>query len=472
RGRGAPGSGRSDAGRPGKSTAPAREHRAERAREPRPEKMPMRVLAARELDAMAATDGYIGLQATTRTGNADLDRSVRDMVAGVIRWQRYLDFLIASFYKGDADTLETSMRTVLRIGLHGLLFSRQPDHAVLNETVEAARIHVREGAAGLTNGLLRTALRRRDDLPEPTGTTVERMAIRYSHPDWLVERWVEQLGEEATRKLLQHNNERPLYGLHLLGDAAAARAALRAADIAFEDAVHVPDMVRMHSLQAVIRGGWLEEGRAFVQDEGAALVAWFARPESGQRVLDLCAAPGGKTIQLALAVGSEGDVTACDLQENRLGLVQDNARRMGLNQISISARDARDPLPAWEGAFDLVLLDAPCSGLGVLSKRADMRWRRSTAEIEEMMVLQAELLDAAARCVKQDGLLVYSTCTTEPSENAGQIEAFLQRHPDFRRESAPLVFPVDRLTSDGDYLGLPHETGMDGAFAARLRRRA
>lgn len=430
----------------------------------------MRVLAARELDAMAAMDGYIGLQAATRTGNADLDRSIRDMVAGVIRWQRYLDFLIASFYKGDADTLEASMRTILRIGLYGLLFSRQPDHAVLNETVEAAKIHVREGAAGLTNGLLRAALRRRDDLPKPTGTLVQRLAIRYSHPDWLVERWVAQLGEESTRKLLQHNNERPLYGLHLLGDATAARAALRAADIVFEDAGHVPDMVRMHSLQAVIRGGWLDTGRAFVQDEGAALVARFARPETGQRVLDLCAAPGGKTLQLALAVGSDGQVTACDLQENRLGLVQDNARRMGLKHISTAARDAREPLPEWIGAFDLVLLDAPCSGLGVLSKRADMRWRRSEAEIEEMVILQAEMLDAAAQCVKPGGLLVYSTCTTEPAENADQVKAFLERNPAFERKAPASDFPADRLTPAGDYLGLPHETGMDGAYAARLRR--
>lgn len=430
----------------------------------------MRVLAARELDAMAAMDGYIGLQAATRTGNADMDRSIRDTVAGVIRWQRYLDFLIASFYKGDADTLEDSMRTILRIGLYGLLFSRQPDHAVLNETVEAARIHVREGAAGLTNGLLRAAVRRREDLPVPTGTRVQRLAISYSHPDWLVERWVEQLGEEAARKLLQHNNERPLYGLHLLGNATAARAALRAADIAFEDAAHVPGMVRMHSLQAVIRSGWLDEGRAFVQDEGAALVARFACPESGHRVLDLCAAPGGKTMQLALAVGNEGQVTACDLQENRLGLVKDNARRLGLDHVDTAAQDAREPLPAWTDAFDLVLLDAPCSGLGVLSKRADMRWRRSTTEIDEMVLLQAGMLDAAARCVKPGGLLVYSTCTTEPAENANQVNAFLERHPDFQRETAPPDFPADRLTEQGDYLGLPHETGLDGAFAARMRR--
>jgi 16S rRNA (cytosine967-C5)-methyltransferase len=432
----------------------------------------MRVLAARELDAMAAMDGYIGLQAATRSGNADQDRSIRDMVAGVVRWQRYLDFLIASFYKGEADTLEAPMRTILHIGLYSLLFSRQPDHAVLNETVEAAKIHVRQGAAGLTNGLLRAALRRRDDLPEPSGSLTQRLAIRYSHPDWLVERWVAQFGEEATRKLLQHNNERPLYGLHILGDGQAARAALRAADIAFEDAAHVPDMVRMHSLQAVIRSGWLDEGRAFVQDEGAALVARFARAEKGQRALDLCAAPGGKTMQLALAVGSEGSVVACDLQENRLGLVADNARRIGLAHISTAARDARDPVPEWLDAFDLVLLDAPCSGLGVLSKRADMRWRRSTTEIDEMVTLQAEMLDAAARCVLPGGLLVYSTCTTEPAENADQVNAFLARNPAFRREAASPDFPAACLTAEGDYLGLPHETGMDGAYAARLRRSA
>ncbi|MDE2997195.1 MAG: 16S rRNA (cytosine(967)-C(5))-methyltransferase RsmB [Bacteroidota bacterium] len=457
---------RQGGGRSARSEAASRE---ERPRLPGKD-APVRVLAARELDAMAERDTFIGLQAATRTGNPDRDRSVRDMVAGVVRWQRYLDFLIASFYKGDADTLEPAMRTILRIGLYGLLFSRQPDHAVLNETVEAAKMHVRPGAAGLTNGLLRSVLRKQDALPEPEGSMAHRLSIRYSHPEWLVEQWLHQFGDDETEQLLAHNNQRPQYGLHLAGDVEQARKALQAAGIEYEPSALLPDMVRMKSLQSVVRGDWLDQGRAFVQDEGAALVAGYAQPEEGSRILDLCAAPGGKTMQLAQAAGASGEVVACDIQEKRLRLVAENAGRLGLDNVSTEARDARDPDASWLGAFDVVLLDAPCSGLGVLSKRADMRWRRSPKEIEEMVVLQRDMLAAAASCVRPGGLLVYSTCTTEPRENERQVEGFLETHREFSREPAPKGFPVQCLTEDGDYLSLPHHTGMDGAYAARLRR--
>ena len=464
-----------DKGRPKGSGRPA--GRPSSKREERPsqdDRQPasMRLLAARELDALAARDSYIGLQAATRTGNPDKDRSIRDTVAGVLRWQRYLDFLISHFYRGDADTLEPAMRTVLRIGLYGLLFSRQPDHAVLNETVEASKIHVREGAAGLTNGVLRTVIRQRESLPEPEGPTDHRLAVRHSHPTWMVKRWLAQWGEEETIALLEHDNQRPQYGIHLVDSSAGSKAALKAADIPFEVSTWMPDMIRMHSLQPIIRGGWLEDGRAFVQDEGAALVVAFTAPEEGHRILDLCAAPGGKTMQLALRAGASGSVLACDLQENRLKLVTENADRLRLPNVSVSARDAREPAPEWLDAFDTVLLDAPCSGLGVLSKRADMRWRRSPEEIEEMILLQRELMDAAARCVRPGGVLVYSTCTTEPGENDMQVDAFLERHAEFEREAAPDGFPDEWITPKGDYLSLPHRTGMDGAYAARLRRKA
>lgn len=430
----------------------------------------MRLLAARELDAMAEQDAYIGLQRATRSGNADKDRSIRDTVAGVIRWQRYLDFLISQFYKGDAAKLEQGMRTILRIGLHGLLFSRKPDHAVINETVEAAKVHVRKGAAGLTNGILRSVTRKRDSLPRPKGSPEEVLGIMHSHPDWMVRRWVALFGLEATEKLLTYNNTRPMYGLHLAGGPDALRTALRATDVEFEESPWLSDMIRMRSLQPIIKSGWLSDGKAFVQDEAAALVASFGSPEPGQQVLDVCAAPGGKTIQLAQAVGETGRVLAVDIQANRLRLVQENAERLGQGHVEIVARDARDVPAEWEKAFDVVLLDAPCSGLGVLAKRADMRWRRDLANLDELVTLQKELMEAAATCVREGGLLLYSTCTIEPAENSEQVDSFLQQHPEFARESAPEGFPGEWLTDEGDYLSLPFESGMDGAYAARLRR--
>lgn len=421
---------------------------------------------------MAEQDAFIGVQRSTRSGNANMDRSIRDTVAGVIRWQRYLDFLISKFYRGDAATLEPAMRTILRIGIHGLLFTRQPDHAVINETVEAAKIHVRQGAAGLTNGILRGVTRKRDNLPKPSGSPSEVLAVTHSHPSWMVERWVELYGPEETEQLLAYNNHRPTYGVHLTGDVEKAKMALRVSEVAFEPSDWMDDMVRMRSVQPLIRAGWLREGKAFVQDEAAALVVRFAAPAEGDAVLDVCAAPGGKSLQFAQAVGDGGTVLACDIQENRLKLVQENAERMGYAQIQTVARDAREVDPSWRNAFDLVLLDAPCSGLGVLSKRADMRWRRELQNIKELVALQRDLLHAAAACVKPGGLLVYSTCTIEPAENEAQVSDFLKAHPAFEREAAGPSFPSQWLTSEGDYLSLPFESGMDGAYAARLRKAA
>ena len=430
----------------------------------------MRLLAARELDAMLAQDAYIGLQRATRSGHADMDRSIRDTVAGVIRWQRYLDFLISRFYRGDASTLEQPMRTILRIGLHGLLFSRQPDHAVLNETVEAAKIHVRKGAAGLTNGILRAAARKRDALPKPDGDAADVLGTRYSHPDWMVRRWLERYGPEATESLLAYNNQRPVYGLHLASNASALKMALRASEVAFEESAWLADMIRLPSLQPVIKAGWLSEGKAWVQDEAAALVTAFAGAKEGSQVLDLCAAPGGKTMQLARDVGPGGRVVACDIQQNRLGLVRQNAERLALSNIEFAVRDARSVPQEWMGAFDLVLLDAPCSGLGVLAKRADMRWRRELSSVDELTRLQKELFSAAAACVRPGGVLIYSTCTIEPAENEKQVAAFLASHPSFSREAPQAAFPHEWCTADGDYLSLPFESGMDGAYAARLRQ--
>jgi len=430
----------------------------------------MRLLAARELDALEEHDAFIGLQRSTRSGSANMDRSIRDTVAGVIRWQRYLDFMIGAFYRGDADSLEQSMRTILRIGIHGLLFTRQPDHAVINETVEAAKIHVRRGAAGLANGILRGVARKRDALPEPEGSVVERLATRHSHPDWMVSRWIDLFGEGGAEALLEYNNRRPVYGVHLTGNPDKAKMALEASEVEFESSESMSDMVRMRSLQPLIHAGWLRDGKAFVQDEAAALVVRYAEPAVSQKILDVCAAPGGKSLQLAHAVGESGGVVACDIQENRLKLVQENADRLGYSQIKTVAQDAREQNPAWESAFDLVLLDAPCSGLGVLSKRADMRWRRDLENVEELVQLQKELLEASATCVKSGGLLVYSTCTIEPAENERQVDAFLSSHPEFRREPAGEGFPDAWLTDQGDYLSLPFESGMDGAYAARLRK--
>jgi len=286
----------------------------------------------------------------------------------------------------------------------------------------------------------------------------------------MIKRWLALWGEEAVEALLRHNNERPRFGLHISHDREGVESILAEADVAFESSTRVEGMIQLSTLQPLLKTGRLQDGTLQVQDEAAALVVQACNVSPGMRILDLCAAPGGKTIRLARATGPEGSVMASDSHAGRLELVAQNASRHKQNQVRIKEADGRDLPTEWHGQFDLVLLDAPCTGYGVFSKRADMRWNRSPEDEQDLIELQRQLLEQAARCVKPGGALVYSTCTLGPAENEDQVSLFLEGHPSFSRESVADVIPEDLVTPTGAYESLPHRTGLDGAYAARLRR--
>lgn len=429
-----------------------------------------RLTAARELDRIERDDAFVGFARRGRGGDAAFERSVTDVVAGVTRQRRYLDFLIDTFYRGKPDALETGVRTVLRIGLFELLNTRTPDHAAINEAVETVKEYVHPRVKGLVNGILRTAARRIEDLPVPdTGEPIRDLGLLHSHPDWIVARWVIRYGEAAAIRLMEYGNHRPRYGIHVRSDLDAVVDELRAGGVEWERSPLVDDFLRVDSVQPLVRSGLLERGDVRVQDEAAAMVVRVLDPGDGERILDLCAAPGGKTL-LAAEAAPGTHVTASDLHEGRLELVRSAAEKAGLGNVQIRPMDARSPDPDLKGQFDRVLVDVPCSGLGVLARRADLRWRRTESDIAELVALQDAILDGAARCVAPGGLLVYATCTTEPEENEQRVHAFLDRHDEFEWETCAPFLPDRLVDADGNYLSLPFETGMDGAFAARLRK--
>jgi 16S rRNA (cytosine967-C5)-methyltransferase len=403
-------------------------------------------------------------------------RQVREYVAGVTRWRRWLDFLIDHFYRGQAMQMEPTLRQVLRIGLYDLFLLDTPPHAALHEAVELAKRLVRPGAGGLVNGILRSALRAAGDLPQPAmQDEAERLAIRYSHPTWMVRRWLERYGAEETRRLLEANNARPVYGVrvnthHITPEAFHAR--LDEEGISWEASPYLDDFVRIRRLQPVIQAGLLADGSCMVQDEGAGLVVRLLDPQPDETVLDACAAPGGKALYAASRMQGRGRVLAYDVHPGRIRLVSQAAGTLGLTNVVAEAADLRDlagqqPPPA----ADRVLLDVPCSGLGVLAKRADLRWQRTPEDMAELVALQDDLLDAAAALVRPGGVLVYSTCTIEPEENEDRVSAFLERHGAFVQRSAGGLVPEGLATAEGFYAALPHRDGIDGAFAARLERR-
>ncbi|MEQ9104276.1 MAG: transcription antitermination factor NusB [Rhodothermales bacterium] len=417
-----------------------------------------RIEAARQLEQDEDRRSYTGHARRGGGGDAGDERQITDLVSGVTRWRRYLDFLVDHFYSGDPSNLDRKVRTVLRMGLYELVVSGTASHAAINESVELAKKHAHRRVSGLVNGILRAAQRAVESttsgladggpgLPEPrTGDRAADLAIRYSHPDWMVRRWLARWPEEEVIALLQHNNAPPTFGVLDMSTGAVESVT---------------------SVQGLIRSGALARGDVRIQDVGAAQVVDILAPEPGMTILDVCAAPGGKAIASALRLGGSGRMIAADIHADRLGLVRDGAAKAGLDVVETRVMDARHPDNDLVDACDAVLIDAPCSGLGVLSKRADMRWQRTEGDLEELIALQREILGATARCVRPGGILVYSTCTTEPEENERQVEDFLAAHPGFVRDPIEANVP---LTPSGDYLALPQRTGHDGAYAARLRR--
>ncbi len=401
------------------------------------------------------------------------ERQTMEYVAGITRWRRRLDFILQQFYRGELGKMEPALRQILRIGLYDILFLETPTYAAVHDAVDLAKQEVRKGAGGLVNGVLRSVLRQRDQLPVPSsGDVADDLAILHSHPTWMVRRWLKRYGRENTDRLLDWNNQRPVFTIRvntLKIAVDAFRERLAALDVDAEPGKYLPDTFRVRSVQPLLKGGLFEEGLCSVQDEGAGLVVQLLDPAAGERILDACAAPGGKAFQAAQLMDDRGEVVALDVHEGRLRLVERGARELGLASIATHREDLRAYRP--ESPFDRVLLDAPCSGFGVMAKRADLRWNRSPEDLSELAGLQDELLDAAARCVRPGGLLVYGTCTIEPEENEDRIAAFLRRQEEFVVESAAGFVPDELATDAGFYATVPFRDGIDGAFGARLRRR-
>ncbi len=430
-----------------------------------------RVTAVRRL-LRIEHDGAHAARLTDASTSAEVSREAVALVAGVTRMKRYLDAVLAHVVRGKLAELDPELLQVLRVGAYDLVIRETAPHAAVNEAVEAAHTLLHRGAASFANGVLRAVdrLRRAGALPVPaSGDLADDLAVEFSHPTWTVRRWLAAWGEADTRAFLAATNDAGRYTLRCTAGAdglPALRARLADLGVESEPARWADDFAEVDRLQPVLRGGLLDEGVCAVQDQAAGLVVRVLDPQPGDRVFDAAAAPGGKAVGAALRMGNRGQVVALDVSAAKESLVRQAADRQGATIVEARTGD----LLSWTGGtFDRVLLDAPCSGSGVLAKRADLRWRRSPAALADLADLQDRMLDAAAGHVSPGGLLVYSTCSVEPEENDHRVDAFVGRHPDFALESAAPFVPAEM--ADGLYYrALPHRHGTDGAFGARLRR--
>jgi 16S rRNA (cytosine967-C5)-methyltransferase len=387
-----------------------------------------------------------------------------DLVYGTIRGRRLLDHLLAPVSAKPLHALDPDVRAALRLGAHQLL-GGVPPHAAVGETVAVAPARAR----GYVNGVLRSLARRGPPFPLPAGDDVTSLGVRTSHPDWIVERLVREHGRDAATATLHAANAAPAVTLRVRPGRATPESVeteLHESGATVTRGALLPDSLVVRGTGDPAALPAVRDGRATPQDQASQAVAGLVGARPGERVLDLCAAPGGKATALAEALGGDGVVVAADLRRGRLALVARAAQRLGLDALVSVVADAGAP-PWRDAAFDRVLLDAPCSGLGVLRRRAEARWRVRPGDVAGLAALQRRLLTSAARLVVPGGRLVYAVCTTTEEETLGVDDHAARALPGFHALDAPA--PPWRAHGRGGLL-LPGDAGTDGMFVLRLER--
>ena len=398
---------------------------------------------------------------------------VREYVQNILRKKSYLDFLIDEFSSISIDEMKSQLKNILRLGLYEMLFmDGTPDYAAINEAVDIAKYTLGSKSGDLVNAILRNIQRDIDNLPKPAfKDRTKLVATTFSHPEWLVKRWSKRFGEREAFQLMQANNQRPVFYVrvnNLRTKTENFKLRMEKSGIAFEESDWLPGYFKVDSVEPFISKGWIDKGFCLVQDIAAGFAPTILDPEPGESIYDLCAAPGTKSIVLSDLMEGEGSIIAVDISTDRLEKLAESALSFGAENIKIRRSDVRDlSLKLSDG----VLLDAPCTGTGVMSKRADLRWKRTEQDLEDAVTLQSELLDEAANFVKKGGRLIYSTCSLEEEENWNQVQNFLAKYDNFELDDLSDYLPEEVLIEDGKaYQTFPHKHHCDGHFGVRLVR--
>ena len=397
-----------------------------------------------------------------------------EMTYGTLQHKMTLDYYLEPFIRGKIDHW---VRWLLRLSLYQMHYlTRIPPHAAVNEAVEIAKRRGHKGIASTVNGILRSILRQgvrsTDEITDP----IERLSIATSHPNWLVERWVAAYGMATTQAMLEENNVPPIQTVRVnltKGTVEEAITHLTAEGIKVERSTLIPECLHITGGQAA-RTAAFGQGLITIQDESSMLPATVMNPQPDWRVLDMCAAPGGKTTHLAEKMNDEGSILALDLHPHKLELIDENTARLGLESIDTAPLDGRKaPEYLAVESFDAVLVDAPCSGLGVMRRKPDIKYTKREEDLESLQAIQLSLLKAATRLLKPGGLLIYSTCTVDKTENEGTVAQFLQ---DVKKmELTPLQnlpAALDAKQKDGMLQVFPQDFGSDGFFVAAFRKQA
>lgn len=437
----------------------------------------VRGTAVKILNRVERTDSYLDklIDSELRSNEFnDFDKALlTEIVHGVLRWQSKLDWVLNGFFHGNFSKAEVNVRNTLRAALYQILFlDKVPDHAAVNEAVEFMKRVRGEKAGGLVNGVLRNIIRNKEGIhyPDVQNDAALYLSTMYSYPLWMVRRWMNRFGFYETEKLLEAQNQKPGLTLRINTMKTSVDDFMKMFDlhhISYELSPYLPMFLRTSNLTNISQTEIFRRGFFTVQDESAGIAASLLGVKPGERVIDLCSAPGGKTTFFGEMMKNQGTIVAIDKYQTRLNLVKTACERLGITNVEYIAADGSE----YDGEqADKIIVDAPCSGLGVLAKKPDIKIKREMRDIIEVVKSQELLMENAARLVKSGGVLVYSTCTIEPEENFILIKKFLEKHPEFSIDHASAYVNEKLVHPDGYVETYPHRHGIDGSFAIRLMK--
>lgn len=404
-------------------------------------------------------------------------RLLTEIVYGTLRMQGRIDWVIARFYQGDPATMDGGVRNILRTALYQIFFTdRIPAFAVVDEAVKIAKaLHPR--ASGLVNAILRNVLRKEKAIPWPDfeKDPAGHIAVVHSHPLWLVKQWMALFGVRETLELCKANNGIPPLTLRvnrLKATRETVMQDLQQGGFNVRKTEYSPEgLMLTHAAMPIRETPSHREGQIQVQDEASQLVACLLDPKPGGKILDACAGVGVKASHLAEIMQNQGIVTAVDINRQKMKALRENTRRLGITMVEPLVRDLRQDLgETFRGAFDGILLDVPCSGLGTLRRNPEIKWRITAEDLHRHADLQKRLLDGTAECLKRGGRLVYSTCSVMPEENEAVLADFLSRRKDFRCIHPPAGISPSMVTGEGFFKTRPDRHGTDGFFGVVLMK--
>lgn len=442
--------------------------------------MNARETALKVLNAVYMNDAYANVALTRELRRAELSdqdrRFVTEMVYGTVKAGDTLDWMLRQYTNRPLSKIAPIIGNILRLGMYQLFFmDKVPASAACNQAVELAKKYGHAGTVKFVNAVLRSAVREPEKavFPAGQGNATKNLALAYQHPEWLVKRWIKEFGYDATVRLCEFNNTNAALSLRtntLKTDRDALLACLEAEGAKAHISDWTPEGIICTEHPSLDHMASLQQGLFQVQDESSMLVAHVLAPQPGEFVIDACSAPGGKTTHIAALMKNTGYILAGDIYEHKLQRIKENALRLGIDIIHPELLDATTIGDLYPEKADRVLVDAPCSGLGVLRRKPDSRWKNKADLLKTLPGLQLAILESAAKTVKPGGVLVYSTCTIAREENQDVVETFLKKHAEFVLENTGDYLPVQQRTDSMIQL-LPQNDGTDGFFIVRMKRK-